>query len=991
MERTLLKYFTRMCDRCTPFGLFAGVSVGTVAAEARLRLTGRPRYRRRSVLDFAQVPELVAALLRTDENRQSVRYRPNDTLAHVQGGWQYVETIYGDREIRYEVASLEQDESLFVVLERAANGATLADLRATLAAGVRDVTESEIADYVEDLVAAQVLQPELTPAVVGDDSLDQVINLLRSDATLAAAEGPVRGLREAMNRLDSHGVGAPSEAYAAVNAVWTDDLKQKKTDRLLQVDLFKEGDDLQLAANVVEQVLCGAEPLWRIAGPVPDEMHAIKRRFRERYESREVPLAEAFDPERGIGMPGPDFEPRIALPPLLNGLELRASGRVDDVRDPESSYVLVDRVMGSCGSPPRTLELDDELLESLSSPECGVLPDALAVHFELLASSDKAICQGDYRIFYHGISGPSGARLLGRFCHLDPDLLKAVRGHLRDEEALEPDALYAEIVHSPEGRLGNVVRRPHLRAVELTCAGHSRRTGLHRLTVDDLLLRLDGGQFHLRSKRDGRTVRPRLTSAHNYRLSSGIYRFLCALQGDGIMEGITWNWGSLNRLRFLPRVIRGRAVYALARWRVGRDRPAYKAIGIARNRSAGAVAARRLVDELPLPRWVRLVDGDSRLLLDLKNELCLAVLAEHAAKRPAVTLEEVLAEDLEGCVEGPEGKYRNEIVLPIVRSEPHSIAESDSAEPPKRIDTAPSSRPIQRVFAPGDEWLYFKIYCAPPTADLVLREVVAPLAELHRREEPEQPWFFVRYADPESHLRVRFRGTAQTQRAIQERATAMLRPFVVRSSVQSVAIDTYVRETERYGGTLGIQLAESLFHADSVSILRIIEQADADADDALVWQHVALGFDRLLVDFELDFTGRERVVSKAREGFAGEFDIDAAIRRQLSRSFRAERAALANIVTGRTDSALASADQVFGERSTMTVDIVSKLRHFAEIGELECAMDDLLINLLHMHANRVLIASARAQEFVIHELLSRTYRSLAARGQSAEAVGRSPD
>ena len=987
MDRTLVQYFARMCDRCTPFGLFAGVSLGTVGTRTRLRLVARSAYRRRSLLDFARIAELVDALLRKEEVRRAVRYRPNDTLADVAGEWQYIETIHHEGDVHHRVASVEADAGLSAVLECSADGATQTELQTAIAAAVPDVTEREVSEFIDELIAAQVLWPELIPSVVGDDPLDQILKHLNNNpVALADAEKPLLLLRDTLDHLDAHGVGAPQEAYAAVNAVWTDELQQKSTDRLLQVDLFKGGDDLQLPQQVVDEVLRDADPLWRLAGPKVDEMHQLKRRFRERYDSREIPLAEAFDPERGIGVPGPDFEPRIAPSPLLAGIALGAKQYGDRMGRPDESSALLARVVNSCESDLRTLELDDELLDRIESPPGNVLSDALAIHFDLLASSERAVRRGDYRIFFHGIFGPSGARFLGRFCHLDPVLREAVRGHIHDEEALEPDAIYAEIVHSPEGRLGNVVRRPHLRATELTYAGHSQRGAAHRLTIDDLLLRLDAGRFHLRSMRDGRTVRPRLTSAHNFRLSSGIYRFLCALQNDGVASGVAWSWRSLGELPYLPRVVRGRAIYAFARWRVTRDRPAYRAIGSAKGRSARENAAKHLVNELALPRWVRLADGDNRLLLDLENELCLAVLAAHAAKRPTIILEEVLGDDLDGCIDGPEGKYRNEIVLPLVRKADLK-GESDGPKQTNNQTTINSlPRPVQRVFAPGDEWLYFKIYCAQSTTNRLLREFVAPLCAFYEQEEPKQPWFFIRYADPGNHLRVRFRATPVTQRALQERAKVMLRPLIECGSVHRVAIDTYVREIERYGGPLGVALAEKWFHADSVSVLRIVERVDAHSDEALVWKATAFGFDRLLMDFGLDVLERHRVVSKARDAFRREFDVGGITSDQLARRFREERAGLEALVAGRPQGALIAVGQVFDDRSALTVDVVRALRKCAEKKELECSMDELLLSLLHMHANRTLAVSARAQEFVIHEFLSRTYRSLAARSRSVNAV-----
>ncbi len=983
LERALVQYFARMCDRCTPFGLFAGVSVGKIGAQTYLRLAGRAHYRRRSVLDSAQVAELVVNLLQSDEVQKAVRYRVNDTLAVVKGDYRYVKTNNRRGHICHEIASLENDEGLSVVLECAAQGATLAELRAALTPLISgDGTESEADEFVYDLIAAQVLQAELIPPIVGGDPLDHVLECLEHSTGVTAVAKPVRRIREELNRLDAHGVGAPPEAYTAVSRIWIDQLQQKKTNRLLQVDLFKEAKHLCLSGDIVAEVLRSAEPLWRLAGPALDEMQGIKTRFRKRYESREIPLAEVLDPELGIGFPDSDLEPRLALPPLLHELDLRApiERRGAGAESLEaSSSVLLNRVLGTCG-PNDPLEIDDELLDRLAPPERSDLPAALAVRFDLVARSERAVRRGDYRLFFHSISGPSGARMLGRLCHLDQVLLEAVQDHLRDEEALEPDTIYAEIVHCPEGRIGNIVRRPHLRDIELSYAGYSRRERENRLTVDDLLLRLEGRQFRLRSRKDGRQVHPRLTSAHNYRRSSGAYRFLCALQNDGVREVFAWNWGLLHGLAFLPRVVRGRAVYAVARWKVGHDQSAYRAISAAKERAAREDATKRLVEELMLPRWVRLTDGDNRLLLDLENPLCLFILAEHATSRPALILEETLADDLEGCVEGPEGKYRNEIILPFVRTKSESNADPDNGE--KAMDSvvsAPSTPPVQRLFAPGDKWLYFKFYCANPTTDILLREVIASLVALHERQEPDRPWFFIRYADPENHVRVRFRAAPETQRALQEQAAVLLRPLVERGSVHRVVADTYVREVERYGGARGIELAEDWFHADSVTALRLVELVHVVGDEVLRWKATAMGFDRLFADFGLDFTERQRVVARARAGFWREYEVDPINRRQLARRFRTERAGLEELVTGQLEGALSAVDGVFRQRSGQTIDVIRAFRERVAAGELNCPMNDLLLSLIHMQANRILPASARAQELVLHDFLSRTYRSLAAR------------
>src|SRR5215213_847030 len=62
VETSLVRYFLRMAGRPTPFGLFAGYSVGRVDSKTQLVLEGRSRYRRHTRLDMEYVCALVAAL-----------------------------------------------------------------------------------------------------------------------------------------------------------------------------------------------------------------------------------------------------------------------------------------------------------------------------------------------------------------------------------------------------------------------------------------------------------------------------------------------------------------------------------------------------------------------------------------------------------------------------------------------------------------------------------------------------------------------------------------------------------------------------------------------------------------------------------------------------------------------------------------------------------------------------------------------------------------
>ncbi len=76
VERTLTRYLARMTTRPTPFGLFAGCSVGTLGATTQLTLGGRDGYRRHTRLDNDYLSTLIDALL---EDSGVTRRRPLST------------------------------------------------------------------------------------------------------------------------------------------------------------------------------------------------------------------------------------------------------------------------------------------------------------------------------------------------------------------------------------------------------------------------------------------------------------------------------------------------------------------------------------------------------------------------------------------------------------------------------------------------------------------------------------------------------------------------------------------------------------------------------------------------------------------------------------------------------------------------------------------------------------------------------------------------
>ncbi|MFY0576353.1 lantibiotic dehydratase [Cystobacter fuscus] len=91
VEHSVVRYMLRMAGRPTPFGLFAGCSVGELGERTRLRLGPRAHYQRHTRLDMDYACLLAEALSRDPELRGSILYRPNTSLYRACGRLRYAE------------------------------------------------------------------------------------------------------------------------------------------------------------------------------------------------------------------------------------------------------------------------------------------------------------------------------------------------------------------------------------------------------------------------------------------------------------------------------------------------------------------------------------------------------------------------------------------------------------------------------------------------------------------------------------------------------------------------------------------------------------------------------------------------------------------------------------------------------------------------------------------------------------------------------------
>jgi hypothetical protein len=746
IELALVRFYTRMATRPTPFGLFAGCSVGAVAVETRLVLSGPDHYRRQTRVD---------------------------------------------------------------------------------------------ADYL-----ARLAGPSFT--VTGPGTVSAVAERLAEHPGSSAVGVGLAAVARLLDRLDTAGLAGSDAVYAEASATLAALGDPPPPEFPFDVQLVKPAPSATLGAGVVDELIRGVALLHRLARrrPRPD-LDGFRRAFERRYGGRTVPLLVALDPDRGVGFGDPPPPSGVAgwLSPPPASRTPPAWGRREDL--------LVER-LAALAPGDLELALGPADLEAMEEPDPPPLPAALAVLATLAAPSEAAIDRGRFRVLVDVAGGPSGAWLLGRFCHADPRLEEEVRRHLADEEALDPDAAWAEIVHLPAGKFANVVVRPVLRRYEIDCFGPSGAPPAQQLALSDLQLSLREGRLVLRSSRLGCRVIPRMTSAYQADSGPAAFRFLCALQVAEVTGGVAWDWGALDGFPFLPRVTAGRLVLARARWRLRLAEPG----GLGAGR-IGHPEVDRWRRNRGLPRLVSLVEGDRALLVDFDNLLMAESFAAMAAERGEVVVEEVFPGPEELCVHDGVGRFVHEFVVPLVARRAHSAVEGAAVT---SVDD-------------GGEWLAIEVFGPPPVLDGVVASVL--------NRETDGEWQFQRGNEPDHHLRCVFHCESPTARwTLQRRLEDRLGPFRGDAGIWRVQFAPLVAPFPAFE----VETADSAMAAAAIAALG----PDGPGSDWR-WRFALVALDRLLEDLGLEGEEKLRALQSRRDELWRRLGSVTAWNRQLGLAFRRQQ------------------------------------------------------------------------------------------------------
>ncbi len=950
-QRSLARYLIRMSTRPTPFGAFAGVSLAAWAPRTTLALGDEQTTRTRP--DMGWVIGLLRELEADPEIRARCRWQRHPLVYEQNGRFQASGSGPSVRATAAARAALD-------VAAQPVAYETLCDRVRELTSGTKD----QVADLLAELWRNELLRTDLRPQLTGPAATSgaQVVELLRPLRPETADS-----VSDLLAQIDAFDRAAPAEAATrlvsireAAKAISAD------SDAVLQTDLRQSLAADGFSRRVGAECVRAAEVLLRLT-PSPAgsaDLQRYTRSFLARYgEDGQVSLPELFDPVRGLG-PMPHTHGTAAA--------------ADSARAAQRADTLQNLALGALHDGLRAVEVNNATIAALQTwrPRPDEAPVSLDVSAFVVAASPAEIDDGRFLLVVGpNLGAASAGRWLGRFADLfGPEADRAYEWLVAAESDAQPGAIAAEVVYLPSNpRSANVVLRPTTARHEI---GVDARTAAeHSIDLADIVVGVRGGRLYLRSATLGCDIRPTARHMLNHHGAPPVCQFLDEVARGAGPTFSGFDWGPAESLPFLPRVQYGRVVLEPARWLlpVRADEVAGQKDEL--SRFAAALAARR--SHWDIPSRIFVSTADNRMLLDLDHADDVAQLYREARNQRggSLRLAEALPDVSDAWLPGPRGNYLCEIVASLVLRptapvQPRGTVAVGDQRPVARASPPPLI--TDRIRPPSSDWLFVKLYSAPDNVDRLMSGPIGDLLEMAENSGLARRWFFLRYADPDPHLRIRWQGDPDVLlRHLLPHVAGLAAQLIESGHLSKLVVDTYERELERYGGPRGTDVSESVFHADSRAVAELLRllQRPIGLD---VTELVALTLDDLLTGLGLDEPGRLAFYERQTAMFD-----DEELRRSSGADYRSRKSRLRRILgSGRMDGVDPAIESILATRREELEVAARQLADLAANGELGTSLENIYASYLHMHLNRLVAGGTPPSEGHLLHLLARAQKSL---------------
>jgi len=957
---SLNKYASRMTGRCTPFGLFSGVSTTSWGDRTQNDLVQDSKVRK-TRLDASFLFSLTNFIENNKELEHLIKYYPNNTIYTIGNKYRYVDYRYTNGVREYNISSVDFSEYINLILINSQNGKSLSELAELLVDD--DVNFNDAFSFCKSLRDEKLLISEFDISITYNHTIDEIIagiKKLNTEKTLDLVNtlDKVAKLLNSIDRSFSNEVSV----YHDISSLLTEFGFSFTKEILFQVDYAYTEPQITFPKNIQNKFLKVLQTL-SILHPEPNNSNLIQfiRKFQERYGDEEVPLLEALDNESGVGYMESadgtsDYKPFIE--DLIPNIDFY---RKEIIWDKTQAFLL-SQLLKNKDKPLVTLKRDEIEKFMGSTTTEDKINDTFSCLFSVV-SQDEDDCKIWLKDFIVG----SASKLVNRFSHLDTSIQQVLSRISEIEENPEMDVVKAEIIHLPQNRTGNILFHAPFMRYEIPYLSTSGVEKKHQILPADLMISIINDEVIIRSKTLNKRIIPQLNTAHNFSGNDSlpVYHFLCELATQKKHASLYFTWGLLeDEFSFLPRVEIDDVIVSPAKWNLKKED-----LSVFKDENNFLGKLNELISSKKIPHKFYVTEYDNLLLIDTGNELDLTSLKLVFKRSEYIQLTEYLFDEENMFVKNNAQEFLyNESVAILRNNKTELYVVPEINEKSNSIELNKNRRA---------EWIYFKIYTGVKTSEIILTETITPLTEELLKHKLIKKWFFIRYSDPHLHLRVRFHAIDKYK--VQKYIDQYFENSQILEISSKIQIENYKPEITRYGSST-IDKAENIFFQDSLSTVNILSKIQGiEGEKIKVLTSICI-IDQYLNCLNYPLQKKLNFISWLKDVFYQEFGVDKEFRKKLSSKYK-EFFPLMDKFLKKTEDYVedySSIYEILDKRNKIIEPIIKELVELKMSDRLDVNIEDLTSSYIHMFINRMFRSNQRKQELMIYSILFQYYRSVIA-------------
>jgi thiopeptide-type bacteriocin biosynthesis protein len=793
---SLFRYFLRMTNRSTPFGIFSFVSWGGWGENSQAFFS-LEKVKKRSRPDMEWLLNTINDLSTQSEIIPFLKIKTNPLIDSSSNRIQlgFIR--------RKDGKSVSIRTTLLVkTILHVANQSSGLNIHELIEQTIFQLPGSDyvkIEEMIYSLIDLQFLHFDLTPSLLTSSPFKDLLEKLL--AIPLQKNKQIDLLLELSSDIESYNKLQIGNGESALENIQKKMRQVGFSSKMLQIDTFYNETGVTLSRSIIPELKEAVEFLWKItSSPAHLYLREYHARFIEKYgTNRTIPLLDLLNEDVGLGVPE------------IYKKEEPTTFKIEPNKKNWGEW-LQKKWTESLFDNTQEILISDDVIEEffpITQKDKEKAPLSFELCFEILTDSKEHLDRGDFMISISHYTKQGGASF-GRFLDLfGPEKIEQLKNFYLHEESLEENCLYMESSYLPlSPRDANVSIRPLLREHAISLSNSQKQFSLSDIyvgaTIDRLYLTTKEGQKELKFI-TGDLLNP-IFAPDPLRFIRDIsempYRFIHS-----------FSWGPLEEASFLPRLKYKKIILSPARWNLD-----FSDLNIGKNDKAEIIANKfkRWAKKWKMPRYVFIIKKENRLLLDISHDFHIQEIICILKKEKRIKFYEKINQRKSEWINSDKGHHVSEFIIPFIKNGKYASSKSPSLFPYYPLEVS------DRWKIPGSEWLSVKFYLKKESENYFLIQKVKSFCNELENKKILESWFFTRYSDPKNHLRIRFKFTSSMLNY--DWIHIWIKELLEEKWISDFQFTGYEREVERYGGKNFIEEAESFFCNDSQKVLDTIQR-----------------------------------------------------------------------------------------------------------------------------------------------------------------------